>query len=452
MEPISKILNDTICAISTPAGRGGIAVIRLSGPQALEIAGKRWHGARLETVPSHTVHLGSIFDAKGMTLDQAVATVFRGPRSYTGEDTVEFSVHGSPWIQREVLDSLTSAGARIAWPGEFTQRAFTNGRLDLAQAEAVGDIIASSSRAAHRVAMNQMRGGFSRDLNALRDRLIDLASLLELELDFSHEDVEFASRTQLIDLATELLDHLERLHGSFRAGNALKEGIIVAIVGATNAGKSSLLNALLNDERAIVSDIHGTTRDTIEETIEIGDYLFRFIDTAGLRETDDAIERIGIERSYKAISQAHIVLHIIDSTQPDSQDLKTKLAKDAVTITIANKSDLSQAQTNVQVDLFISALTGDGLPALRDKLTEIAASLAGDMAESSIITNARHAEALSKAAESITRVLNGLRSTLPADLIAQDLRETIHHLSAITATITTPDLLQNIFSKFCIGK
>ncbi|MDE7461721.1 MAG: tRNA uridine-5-carboxymethylaminomethyl(34) synthesis GTPase MnmE, partial [Muribaculaceae bacterium] len=307
---------ESITAISTPAGVGGIAVIRLSGKDALEIADRVWKGKRLSEVESHTAHLGEILDAEGEMIDSAVATVFREGRSFTGENTVEFSVHGSKWIQREVIARLIQAGARAADRGEFTQRAFLNGRLDLAQAEAVADLIASESKAAHRIAASQIKGQFSRRLNAIRDDMIKLASLLELELDFSEEEVEFADRKQLLDLTESTLSQIRRLSSTFRTGKALKEGVPTVIAGIPNAGKSTLLNHLIGDEKAIVSDIPGTTRDTIEDTAEINGVLYRFIDTAGLRDSDDTIERIGIERAHAQLSKARIILWLIDPTSP----------------------------------------------------------------------------------------------------------------------------------------
>ncbi len=310
----------TIVAISTPYGTGGIAVVRLSGSDALEIADRAWRGKPLSSVPSHTAHLGTITaDDSGAALDQAVATVFRAPNSFTGEDTVEFSVHGSKWIQRQVVERLVSLGAVPAGPGEFTQRAFMNGRMDLAQAEGVADLIAASSRAAHRLAMSQVSGGFSTRLNQLRERLIELASLLELELDFSEEDVEFADRTRLREIADETLALIERLVSTYDSGRAFKEGVPVAIAGRPNAGKSTLLNALLGEDKAIVSDVPGTTRDVIEDTREINGILFRFYDTAGLRDTDDTVERIGIDRARDAISRAAIVLWVIDASTPPAE-------------------------------------------------------------------------------------------------------------------------------------
>lgn len=463
---------DTICAISTPPGVGGIAVIRISGPQAINVADRCWKGISLKETISHTAHLGTVIDTDSSDLDQAVATVFRAPRSFTGEDTVELAVHGSRYVQRRLLEILCASGARLAEPGEFTRRAFTNGRMDLAQAEAVADVIASTSRSAHRIAVSQMRGGFSRRLASLRENLLELASLLELELDFSEEDVEFASRTRLREIASQLHSEITRLHRSFVAGNAIKDGIPVAIVGPANAGKSSLLNALLDDDRAIISDIPGTTRDTIEETLEIGDYLFRFIDTAGIRETSDSIERIGIDRSLKAIAKARIIIAVIDTTVPlpvstleqaasplDETDNpphlviainKNDLAGSATpTDTEAHKFAESHSGTSV---IRISALDGSGLDTLRNILVSHATQDAGAGSDDILVTNARHAEALALAAESTARILDGLDTQLPPDLIAQDVRQTIHHLSSITGDIPSSEILATIFSRFCIGK
>lgn len=444
--------NDTICAISTPHGSGGIAVARVSGPDSLRITDAIWLGKRLATVASHTAHLGEVLDSNGEILDQAVITVFRAPASYTSEDTVEISVHGSRWIQRELINSLIKAGARLAERGEFTSRAFAAGRFDLAEAEAVADLIASSSRAAHRIAINQMRGSISKRLDTLRDSLIELASLLELELDFSEEDVEFASRERLLNLAEETKTEIERLVGTFNTGAAIKDGIPVAIVGKTNAGKSSLLNALLGDERAIVSDIHGTTRDIVEDTLEIGDYLIRFQDTAGLRHTDDAIERIGIDRSYKAANAACIVLHVIDSTDniTDMTDCFEGIDSWRI-ITVYNKSDIATT-TPPSGAIAISAKTGAGIDVLRQVLLAKIEKFADRENGEVMLTNTRHAQALTLAAGSISDFIDALRANIPTDLAAQLLRETLHHLSTVTGIITTPDILQSIFTNFCIGK
>jgi tRNA modification GTPase len=455
MEQTPLTLDDTICAIATAPGVGGIAVARVSGPEAIDVVQRLWHGKNLTGVGTHTAHLGNIADPDtNETLDQAVATVFRAPRSFTGQNVVEIAVHGSRYIQRQLIDLLTHHGARLAQPGEFTRRAFTNGRMDLAEAEAVADVIASTSKAAHRVALNQMRGNYSRRLNSLRQQLLQLCALLELELDFSEEDVEFAPRDQLLTLAQQILDEVNRLHNSFRAGQAIKNGIPVAIVGATNAGKSSLLNALTGDDRAIVSDIHGTTRDVVDDLVEIGPYTFRLMDTAGLRHNpSDEIERIGMQRSLRALAAAEIAICVIDATNPAPLP---DLQQFAGTLILAiNKSDLAQAPAIAipqgAITLNISALTGLGIDTLRQHLIQIADTQTS-ATDNILVTNARHAEALHLAAQSISRAIQAMADGIPADLVAQDLRETIHHLAAITDPITTPALLSHIFSHFCIGK
>ncbi len=457
--------DDTICAISTPPGIGGIAVARISGPEAISIVDSLWQGRPLKDAVSHSAHLGTILDSRREPLDQCVATVYRSPRSFTGEDVVEISVHGSRWIQRELINSLCKAGCRLADPGEFTRRAFASGRIDLVEAEGIADMIASTSRAAHRAASAQMRGHYSRHISTLRDQLIELASLIELELDFSEEEVEFASRERLTDIATELHRSLTRLHDSFATGAAIKDGIPVAIIGPTNAGKSSLLNAITGDDRAIVSDIHGTTRDIVDDTIEIGDYLFRLQDTAGLRDTADEIERIGIERSLKAANSATLVLFIIDTTDPDKA---LKLLDDTLRkhsdnlIILLNKTDIATKSSINSLQERIATTHPDAtlLPISTHNTTDID-SLKRLMtnkidkntpASDLLITNARHAQALDQAAKAIERVLDGLQAGISGDFIAQDIRETIHHLSAITGAITTTDLLSTIFSRFCIGK
>ncbi|MDE7152810.1 MAG: tRNA uridine-5-carboxymethylaminomethyl(34) synthesis GTPase MnmE [Muribaculaceae bacterium] len=455
-------MTETICAISTPPGVGGIAVARVSGPDAFSVVQKIWKGKALEQCQSHTAHLGTILDTTGNPLDQALITLYRTPRSFTGENTVEISVHGSQYVQRELLNTLINAGARLAEPGEFTRRAYLSGNLGLTEAEAVADIIASTSRAAHAIAMKQMRGAVTHKLQELHDRLLELASLLELELDFSEEDVEFASREKLTTLAHEIQAEVNRLHRSFASGNAIKNGIPVAIVGPTNAGKSSLLNTLVGDQKAIVSDIHGTTRDVIEDTCEIGDYLFRFMDTAGLRETTDQIETIGISRSLQAIEKATIIIHLLDITAPFDTEQLTHIAgtlTDGQHLIVAlNKTDLSSpdafiARLTAQLPsrttiIPISVHTGEGI----DSLTHTLTTLVEPRSEQVTITNARHAQALQHASHSIARVIDSLHNNLSGDLIALDIRDTLQHLSAITATITSEEILHTIFSRFCIGK
>lgn len=480
--------NETICAVSTPPGVGGIAVIRVSGPDAISAVDSLWKGRPLIDVASHTAHLGTILDSQREPLDQCVATIYRAPASYTGEDTVEISVHGSIYIQQELVNTLCLNGCRLAEPGEFTRRAFTAGHLDLTQAEAVADMISSSSRAAHRLAMNQMRGGVSQRLRELRDKLLELSALLELELDFSEEDVEFASRRRLTEISTDVANEIDRLLKSFASGSAIKDGIPVAIVGPTNAGKSSLLNALIGEERAIVSDIHGTTRDTIEETINIDDYRYRFIDTAGLRSTTDSIEQIGIRRSHDAIARARVVIALNPVNAP--LDMDTMQAAQSVLqsdtpgylIIVLSKSDIAPLpETEQAARQFIDtqkapegharlitlstkqkepaqALTPqskeikeDGTTKLLTVLKEIGRQ---EMAtpDTVMITNLRHRQALLKARETAQAVVEALKQNLPGDLIAQDLRATIHHLSTIIGEIPAPEILQTIFHRFCIGK
>ncbi len=457
--------DQTICAISTPPGVGGIAVIRVSGPDAIPIVGSIFHGAKpLDQFKSHTAHLGDIIDPDQPDdlLDQAVVTLFLGPHSFTGEDTVEISVHGSPYIQSQLLSLLVRQGCRLAQPGEYTRRAFTNGRLDLARAEAVADIIAARSRAAHRLASSQMRGHFSDRLNTLRQSLLELSVLLELELDFSEEDVTFASREKLLDIAKDVTTQIDRLHRSFNAGNAIRRGIPVAIVGPTNAGKSSLLNALIGDDRAIVSDIHGTTRDTIEETITLGDFEFRFIDTAGIRHATDTIERQGIERSLRALDSADIIIQINDVTSPSDPTIAAHVERAVQArpdfpprvIAVSNKIDLlDTTATPPSNTIPLSTLTRAGLDTLTQTLIDSARQMTDTCTEGDIIvTNVRHAQALAAAATSGRRLIQSLTDLLPADLIAQDLRETIAHLAAITGDIPSSTILNTIFSRFCIGK
>lgn len=451
----------TIAAIATPAGQSGIAVIRVSGSDAFDIVQKMWRGKPLAQCASHTAHLGNILQEDGSELDQAVITLFRGPNSFTGEDTVEISVHGSRWIQREALNQLMRCGAKPAGPGEFSQRAFANGRMDLAQTEAVADLIAAESRAAHRLALSQMSGAFSRKLNELREQLIHFGSLLELELDFSEEDVEFADRTQLINSAKETLDVVQRLALSYQSGRAFKEGVPVAIAGAPNVGKSTLLNRLLDSDKAIVSDIPGTTRDIIEDTREIGGILFRFIDTAGLRDTADTVERIGIERAKEHIDRAAVTLWLVDPTQPlDPQLASITASSEGKRFVILTKSDLSDDAVTDQIlaalpggcpVISISAKTGLGIDELETELVRMATAEHNPENEL-IVTNARHYEALTAGADALQRVLTGLQTGIPTDFVAQDVREALYHLGLVTGAVTTADLLTSIFSHFCIGK
>ena len=451
----------TICAISTPFGTGGIAVIRVSGEKALAISDRIFCGrVRLTDAKAGTVHFGRIQRGEEV-LDEVLCSVFRAPHSFTGEDTVEIACHGSLFIQQEMLRWLIDAGCKAAEPGEFTRRAFLNGKMDLAQAEAVADLIAAQSKAEKDLALSQLRGSVSDELASLRERLLHFTSLVELELDFAdHEELEFADRSELMDLAVEIAQKLQNLLSSFRTGNAIRNGIPVAIVGAPNVGKSTLLNALLGEQRAIVSDIQGTTRDTIEDTLVIDGILFRLIDTAGMRETDDVIEQMGVERSRKAMENAQIVINVLDVTRPDAviPAITTRYDRDLTILSVINKVDLQSSNlksqmTNVKSQisnpLSISAKNGEIEP-LRRELVRIAKET---MTTSAVmLSNARHYEAVSRAHDAILRVQQGLNDGLSGELLSMDLQDCLSALGEVTGQITNQEVLSNIFSKFCIGK
>lgn len=442
-----------IAAISTPSGIGGIAVIRISGPSAIGICDKIYRpfksGYSLSTRKSHTLTYGQIIDpTNGEIIDEVVASIFLAPHSFTGENTVELSCHGSVYIQQRILDLLLAQdGLRLAEPGEFTRRAFRSGKMDLSQAEAVADLIAATTAASHRLAMNQMKGSISKKLDSLREQLLKMTSLLELELDFSEEEVEFADRKQLLELAKQIDNEVTMLSSTFSSGQAIKNGIPVAIIGAPNVGKSTLLNRLLKDDRAIVSPIQGTTRDLIEDTIALGGYLFRFIDTAGIRNTDDQIETMGIERSLRAAERAQIIILLTEQGVPFPEIVHRE---DQHIIYIYNKCDKETITTD-NTTLAISALTGKGIDALEQKLIDIAMpnNSQGDI----ILTNRRHFEALNNAHSSLLNVIQGLNLQIPGDLVAEDLRAVIESLNSILGqSITSQDTLNNIFKNFCIGK
>ena len=441
----------TICALATAPG-GALGIIRISGPQSLEILSRVFHGSGdVQTYPANTIHYGHIMNGDEV-IDEVMVSVFRAPHSYTGEDSAEISCHGSRYILNKVLDQLIANGCRMANPGEYTQRAYLNGKMDLSQAEAVADLIASSNKATHQMAMSQLRGNFSSELSRLREQLLKLTSLLELELDFSdHEDLEFADRSELLDLTKTIDNHITRLAHSFETGKALKQGIPVAIAGKTNVGKSTLLNALLKDDRAIVSDVHGTTRDTIEDTMDIQGITFRFIDTAGIRQTTDEVEQIGIARTYAAIDKARIVLWLID-TAPAPEELQEmqECCKDKSLIVIQNKIDKNP---NIpEGTIAISAKFGTNLSELEAAIYK-AANVPTLQANDVIVTNARHYDALTRAQTHLQRVLDGMAQNLSGDLLSEDLRLTLDTLAEITGGQITPnEVLGNIFKNFCIGK
>lgn len=452
-------------ALATPSGAGAIAVIRVSGKDTFAHVQRVFvskGGKQLRDAKGHTILFGHVMDGAEV-VDEVLVSVFHNPRSFTGEDSVEISCHGSTFIQKRILTLLNANGCRMAKPGEYAMRAFLNRKMDLSQAEAIGDLIASTSAAAHKVAMHQMRGGFGRDLQVLREELIHFASLMELELDFAEEDVEFADRTQMKALIHRMVTAIDRLIGSFRLGNVIKEGVQVAIIGEPNAGKSTLLNALLNEDRAIVSDIPGTTRDTVEDELVIAGVKFRFVDTAGIRHTTDTIESLGIERTYQKTTQADVVLFLFDASSYTPLRLTQEL--DALRlrmpdlaqrlIVVANKADRTTVDVRIAfpaVDaVVISAKERSGLDALLARITAMV-DLAALQEDQTIVTNIRHIEALTGAKQALEEVVVGLDHRVPGDLVAIDIRRALFHLGEITGQITTDDLLGNIFSKFCIGK
>jgi len=453
---------DTIVALATPAGSGAIAIIRLSGSDAITMVSKMFDsvsGKILKQQQTHTVHLGNIIDGKRV-IDEVLVTIFKNPNSYTGEDVVEISCHGSAYIQQEIIQLALRKGCRMASPGEFTLQAFLNGKMDLSQAEAVADLIASDSKASHQLAMQQMRGGFSSEIKILREELLNFASLIELELDFAEEDVEFANREDFQKLISKITQILKRLIDSFATGNVLKNGIPVVIVGRTNSGKSTLLNALLNEERAIVSDIPGTTRDIIEDDITIGGLRFRFIDTAGLRETTNEIEKIGVKRALEKLEQSSIYIYLFDINEMSAKEVKEDLQNLSTTskqIIVANKTDLVSDETVVKFNksdielLFISAKKQENLELLTDTLLE-KAGIDSLNSNQLIVTNSRHYDALLKALDEIYNVQKGIDNNLSGDLLAIDLRQALYHLGEITGQVSNDELLGNIFANFCIGK
>jgi tRNA modification GTPase len=456
---MTDIKEETIVALATPNGVGAIGVIRLSGPDAIMIANSVFKGKDLTKQDSHTVHFGQIAD-RDLLLDEVLVSLFIAPRSYTRENVVEISCHGSNYIIESIIKLLIKKGARSAKPGEFTLRAFLNGQLDLSQAEAVADLIASNSKASQQVAMQQLRGGFSNQLQTLREQLVNFASLVELELDFSEEDVEFANREQLKQLIHDIVKIIGQLIQSFELGNVIKNGVNTVIAGRPNAGKSTLLNALLNEDRAIVSHIPGTTRDTIEEVLNISGINFRLIDTAGIREATDAIEQIGVQRTMEKISQSALLIYVFDSAEITIEELNNdleNLQKPGIAMLIvANKADLLNEEQllslpHIQSATIISAKQKQHIDELKHKIYSSAVKYKLDGGET-LVTNVRHLEALQKTNSALIRLLDGIDAHVTSDFLAMDIKQALHYLGEITGTVTTDDLLENIFSKFCIGK
>jgi len=463
--------SDTICALSTPSGSGAIGVIRLSGSKAIALANSIFKGKNLEQQKGQTLHFGKIVNEEEV-LDEVLISLFKGPNSYTGEDTIEISCHGSSYIVAKVLELLLKKGAKLAKPGEFTMRSFMNGKMDLAQAEAVGDLIAAESKAAHGLALNQMRGGFSKKIADLRHELIQFTALIELELDFAEEDVEFANRSDLKDLVNNLSEMIKGLLNSFSTGNVMKNGIPVAIVGQPNVGKSTLLNALLNEDKAIVSEIAGTTRDSIEDEVKIGGIAFRFIDTAGIRETTDVVENIGIQRTFQMVEKANVVLYLVDVVMDTKEEIHQVISaiqakiegKEKQLIVLANKADKADFDADDVPEefsskfpkgiepIYLSALKKLRLEKLTATLEEIAKTTLNSGSDV-VVSNLRHYEALKSAGEALARVQNGLDTNITGDFLAMDIRQALHYLGEITGTIEIDrDILGIIFSQFCIGK
>jgi len=461
--------NDTICALATAPGMGAMAVIRISGKETFPIVSRVFKTMKgkskdFSAVRPYSIHYGQIND-ENKVVDEVLISIFKNPHSFTGEDVAEISCHGSVFIQQSILQLLQRAGIRLAEPGEFTLRAFLNGKMDLSQAEAVADLISAQHAGAHKAALQQLRGGYSNTIKALRTRLIDFASLIELELDFAEEDVEFANRDKLLELVTELQKEVRKLQESFADGNVMKNGVPVLIAGKPNVGKSTLLNALLNEERAIVSDIAGTTRDVIEDHLVIDGIRFRFMDTAGIRQTEDTIEKIGVERTLQYASKASIIIYLCDPAQSTPEELKQELQdirlaggnNNATLMTVINKSDcfnydqLLKNYRDLPNTVFISAKEGRNIDELKAKLTGAAIG-SGEQGDQSIVTSARHVESLHLAASALQKVIDGIHHQLVTDLLALELKDAIYHLGNITGEVYTDDLLGNIFSKFCIGK
>ncbi|MEM9338714.1 MAG: tRNA uridine-5-carboxymethylaminomethyl(34) synthesis GTPase MnmE [Bacteroidota bacterium] len=450
-------IQDTIVALATPPGIGALGIIRISGGRSISIANEIFRGKDLVKVKSHTIHLGTIRNQEEI-IDEVLVSVFKGPNSYTKEDVIELSSHGSQYILQKVLNLIISKGARLAKPGEFTQRAFLNGRFDLAQAEAVADLIASENVAMQQTAMRQMRGGFSNEIKDLREQLVHFASMIELELDFSEEDVEFADRSALLQLIKKIQHLINSLIASFEYGNAIKNGIPTVIAGKPNAGKSTLLNALLNEEKAIVSDIPGTTRDFIEDQVVIDGIVFRFIDTAGIRETEDRVESIGVERTLEKMKAAGVIIYLFDLVNESVTSINEQLAElrtsNAPLVVVGNKSDEAKADLMEALAdehaIFLSAKNRNNLEELRERLKSVIQK--PDTQSNTIVTNTRHLQSLEQTDEALNRVVEGINLGISNDLVAQDIRMALFHLGEITGEVTTDDLLENIFSKFCIGK